>query len=213
MDSSSFKSRFPGDLTISWKAPKVHSLHSQGFAGIFSPISNNLKLNSFVVAMTKAATAQHLAHESLSVYKQQFQESPFPVFLNTCTKKLLSQEFLGPLCVHCMIFPVEFWEVKITPEGQGSWQRYSLILCWLLGCSQWWWGWCEGWMNAITRESHLSLLLNSSKWMSKWALSKSFATKPKSKPVLKCAPITEPFSRKFCSFSVVLSFFIHHHGL
>lgn len=132
-DSSSSKSRFPGDLTVSWKAPKVHSLHSQGFAGIFSPTSNSLKLNSFVVTMTKAGAAHHLAHEPLSVCKQ-FQESPFPVrFLNTCTKKLFSQKFPGPLCVHCMIFPVELWEVKITQGPAQLVQRYSLILCWHLG--------------------------------------------------------------------------------
>lgn len=65
MDSSSFKSRFPRDVTISRKEPKVHSLHSKSFAVFFSPISSNLKLNSFVVTMTKAATTHQFARVPL----------------------------------------------------------------------------------------------------------------------------------------------------
>lgn len=70
MDSNTCKSRFLGDLIKYFlQLSKVCSPHmqSESFAGTFSPITNNLKLNCFLVTVTKTAM-NHFTH---SDYKQQ----------------------------------------------------------------------------------------------------------------------------------------------
>lgn len=36
----------------------------------------------------------------------------------------LLQVFLGPVCVHSMIFPADVWEIKITHKDKGKF-RYT----------------------------------------------------------------------------------------
>lgn len=155
MDSSSSKSRFLGDLTISWKVSKVHSLHSQGFAGIFSPISSNLKLNSFVVTMTETGSAHHLAHHP-------------SLFTNNSSRNRLSQSdslipaprssfhrnFLDLFVSTVWYSQLNLGKLKSPLRARAVDAEIFLNTGWCLGCSQQWWGWCEGCMNAVTRETH-----------------------------------------------------------
>lgn len=95
MDSSSFKSRFPGNLTISWKAPKVHSLQSQDFAGIFFSY-----LQQFEAQLCGGHDwGNHCSALGpwVPLCLQTIPGITFPSFLTTCTKKLLTQEFPRPL--------------------------------------------------------------------------------------------------------------------